>query len=191
MAEYKSFFTEEEAEETPPVLIHKAKLKATTEEQARRKSETEKLRKERIKETIGLQRRKQDIKALETVREKATGTIISIFAAPFRMMRGQRIVKLRKPVHPDKLIKNKELYLGSNMSEKLSPIGRRIDNPMELYFGTKTTEKDSMRVLGAIESGAPDVNNISIMTGLNENRVIGALKYLQRQGYDIQFLEEM
>ena len=40
--------------------------------------------------------------------------------------------------HPDSLIKNKELYgLGNGSSPKLSPIGRRINNPMELYFGRK------------------------------------------------------
>ena len=125
--------------------------------------------------------------------EAVGGEAVSIFRKVFQVTRGAKGAGLPRGIrHPDSLIKNKELYgLGGGMSEKLSPIGRRIDNPMELYFGSKAVEKDATRVLAAMESGASDINNISIMTGLSEGRVVGGLKYLKRQGYDIEFLEEV
>lgn len=93
--------------------------------------------------------------------------------------------------HPDSLIKNKELYFGSSTGSTISPIGRQIDNPMELYFGRASSQKDAKVVLGALQSGATDLNSISIMTGLKENRVEAALKELERQGaFDPQYVTE-
>jgi len=131
-------------------------------------------------------------KEIPEAAEEVGGKAVGLLTGMFRIVKGQKVGKIRRPIHPDKLIKNRELYsFGGGAAERLSPIGRRIDNPMELYFGSKAVEKDATRVLAAMESGASDINNISIMTGLSEGRIVGGLKYLKRQGYDIEFLEEV
>src|SRR4030042_539200 len=62
--------------------------------------------------------RKEPIERVEEAIEKPVG----LLTAPFRMVtKGIGGVKIKKPVHPDKLIKNEDLYYPPG--NRLSPLG--------------------------------------------------------------------
>lgn len=91
-----------------------------------------------------------------------------------------KVASIRGIRHPDTLIdpKAKNLYLPTN--PKFSPIGRKIENPMELYFGRgMRMPPEAQGVLGALQEGyRPD--QIEVVTGLTPQQVSRGIQYLRR-----------
>lgn len=96
-------------------------------------------------------------------------------------IRGLAKVAFRKGVrHPDTLIdpKARSLYLPSN--PQISPIGRMIHNPMELYFGRSMAKvpEEAKVVLAAYKRGYTTEDEIEIATGLPRWQIKRGLRYL-------------
>jgi len=112
-------------------------------------------------------------KEMEGVARATTGVIRALTKIRGRMPRGIR--------HPDSLIKNKEFYFGSGMGAPISPIGRRIENPMELYFGRRgqgRMPEGTQTVLAAMQQGY-EVEQLEPITGLNPNQIMRSIQYLK------------
>jgi hypothetical protein len=89
--------------------------------------------------------------------------------------------KIRIPkgiTHPDKLIKNKELYFGSG--EVRMPTGERYEDWHQLYLGKvrKGVPEGTGAVYSALQQGY-DVNQLEVVTGLPSQQVSRSLQYLK------------
>lgn len=81
-------------------------------------------------------------------------------------------------VHPDSLIKRKELYLGQNT--KTTPLGgMRSGGWKELYFPSQKLPFEAEAVLGAIHAGFTEQDQIEVVTGLNSAQINKGLMYLK------------
>lgn len=162
----------------------KSDAKSAKEDKRRGREQTRKDLAEEREDARKWAKRSKDIgETTETATKVALAPVEAGASVASSILRGLTKVKGSMPkgiVHPDSLIRNKDLYLGMS-SDKLSPIGRRVDNPMELYFGRKSIEKDMSQVLGAIQSGVTDTDTIAVMTGLSGTRVNSALRELAKK----------
>jgi len=137
---------------------------------------------------------REKLEELERIPEKVGGKAIGLVSTPVRwLVAGAKQVKPMLPKgikHPDALVKNRELYFGrgGGIPDEFTPLGRQITDWRELYFGTGPVQKDAAKVLNALMAGATDINTISIYTGLDERRIEGSLKFLKRQGYDVEYI---
>jgi hypothetical protein len=152
-------FTEEEARRYPPVLIHKAKLEATTQEALRRREPE-----------------REASKARGAMGGVAKGVGKAAESVGMGMVKGASLISRLKGIKTeDEFIKNKGLYgMGSSLNPQFTPLGRTYDrnNPMELYFGKgqRGAPPEAGVVLSAIEQGyTPD--QLEVVTGLNPQQV--------------------
>ena len=87
-------------------------------------------------------------------------------------------------------IKNKELYFGGE--NVVTPTGQQYSGDYRELYGLRggRVKTDAMKVVNALAKGAEDMNSISIATGLDETRIKGALKFLEKQGYKVDYYQE-
>ena len=84
--------------------------------------------------------------------------------------------------HPDELIdeRMKPLYLPSN--PQFTPLGRFMENPMELYFGRsqRGMPPHTGVVYSALQQGY-DADQLEVVTGLSPQQINRCLDYLKRK----------
>lgn len=96
------------------------------------------------------------------------------------VLKGAGLVrKIKGVTHPDKLIKNRGLYLPVNT--RFSPTGRIHENPMELYFGKgQSVSQEARTVKVALEQGYT-VDQLEMVTGLEVPQIKRAITELARK----------
>lgn len=181
-------FTEEDAMESPPVRIHRAKLAATTEEQVRRKTKT---RQEAMEEMARVRKEHEDREFERGVGEFGKGAKRGVGLASrlgVGLLRGAGLVSkhLKGIKTEDQYIKNKEFYgMGEGLNPAFTPLGRLYDRnqPMELYFGRrgrKGMPEGAQTVYVTMQQGY-SIEQLEPITGLTPNQLGRAIQYLKEK----------
>ena len=120
-------------------------------------------------------------KEVKAIGGTATGALKGGAKIGLTVIKGLGKIAFRKGVrHPDSLIDPKARFLYLPTNPKMTPLGHFMDNPMELYFGSKRTRgvpPSARVVLSALQQGA-SIEQLEVVTSLSPQEINQSLRYL-------------
>jgi len=147
-------------------------------ERAQNRSVAQEARVEAKAQAVWERQRGKEVKAIGGT---ATGALKGGAKIGLTVIKGLGKIAFRKGVrHPDSLIDPKARFLYLPTNPKMTPLGHFMDNPMELYFGSKRTRgvpPSARVVLSALQQGA-SIEQLEVVTSLSPQEINQSLRYL-------------
>lgn len=163
-------------------LEEKAEAAKVAKAKKEAKKEVEKAEKAREKSAKGIE--KGVTKTGKVVGKSALAPIKAVFGAVGRakniMPSGTKHLNWYLPGYKGDPIGYRDMYIGQgSLNQQFTPLGRQLDGPMELYFGTRPIQKDAAIIYDQLARGVP-MESLEAATDLSPQRISAALKWLVR-----------